>query len=156
VGPARFGRYWLPVLGWAAAIFIGSSNALSSSNTSRFLEPLIHWLLPGLPHQSVGAIMAVIRKGGHVTEYAILTMLCWRAVHRSLGGDARDWSWRDAGIAVALATFYAASDEFHQAFVPSRTASPWDVMVDACGAAAGLVLLWGIRRLAKRRASELQ
>jgi VanZ family protein len=52
-----------------------------------------------------------------------------------------------------MAALFAASDEFHQAFVPSRTASLWDVMLDACGAAAGLVLVWGIRRLAKRRSS---
>jgi VanZ family protein len=138
---------------WAAAIFIGSGDSLSSSSTSRFLEPLIRWLLPRLSHESVGAIMVVVRKGGHLAEYGILAILCWHAVHQPPEGDARDWSWRDAGMAVALATFYAASDEFHQAFVPSRTASPWDVMVDACGAAAGLVLIWAIRRLARRRAN---
>ena len=150
---ARIGRYWLPVLAWAAAIFIGSSDALSSNNTSRFLEPLIHWLLPRLPHEAADALMAVIRKGGHLTEYGILAMLCWRAVSRPPGGDARGWNWRDARIAMTLAALYAVTDEFHQAFVPSRTASPWDVMVDACGAAAGLAVLWGIRRLARRRSS---
>jgi VanZ family protein len=97
--------------------------------------------------------MAVIRKGGHVTEYAVLSMLCWRAVRPPPGGEAGAWSWRDAGIAMALAILFAVSDEFHQAFVPSRTASAWDVLVDACGAAAGLVLLWGFRRVARRRSS---
>jgi VanZ family protein len=97
--------------------------------------------------------MAVIRKGGHVTEYAILGMLCWRAVRQPPGGEAGSWSWRDAGIAMTVAVLFAASDEFHQAFVPSRTASPWDVLVDACGAAAGLVILWGTRRIARRRSS---
>jgi VanZ family protein len=148
---AKVGRYWLPVLVWAAAIFIGSGDPLSSSNTSRFLEPLIHWLLPRLPHEAVDTLMAVIRKGGHLTEYAVLSTLCWRAVHRPSRGEVRDWSWRDAGIAMMMAALYAVFDEFHQAFVPSRTASPWDVLLDACGAAAGLVLVWGIGRLAKRR-----
>lgn len=97
--------------------------------------------------------MAVIRKGGHLTEYAVLSTLCWRAVHQPFRGDARDWSWRDAGIAMMMAALYAASDEFHQAFIPSRTASPWDALLDTCGAAAGLMLVWGIRRLVKPRSS---
>ncbi len=147
----KFGRDWLPALAWAAAIFIGSSDTLSSSNTSRYLEPLIHWLLPRLPQESVGATMAVIRKGGHLTEYGILAVLCWRAVHHSLGRDARDWNWRHAGIAVAAAALYAVTDELHQAFVPSRTASPWDVLIDACGAAAGIVLIWGVWRVSGRK-----
>lgn len=148
---ATFARYWLPVLGWAAAIFVGSGDSLSSGSTSRFLEPLIRWLLPHLSPDAVGALMTVIRKGGHLTEYGILAMLCWRAVRQPLEGGGPDWIWRDAWSAMAMAALYAVSDEFHQAFVPSRTASPWDVMVDACGAAAGLALVWGVRRLARRR-----
>jgi len=46
---------------------------------------------------------------------------------------------------------YAVSDDFHQSFVPSRTASAWDVLVDACGAATGLALIWSLRRAAKRK-----
>ena len=144
---ANFGRYWLPVLVWAAAIFIGSGDSLSTSNTSRLLEPLVHWVLPSLPDAAVAAIMSAIRKGGHLTEYAVLSALCWRAVRRPSRGDTRAWSWKEAGIAVAIAAMYAVSDELHQAFVPSRTASSWDVLLDACGAASGLVLVWGVRRL---------
>jgi VanZ family protein len=148
-GTAKLGRYWLPVLAWAAAIFLGSGDSLSSSHTWRFLEPLIHWLLPNLPGPAVAAIMAVVRKGGHLTEYAILSALCWRAVGQPVNGGDRQWSWREAGIALAIAGTYAISDEFHQAFVPSRTASAWDVLLDVCGAAAGLAVIWCIRRVGK-------
>jgi VanZ family protein len=148
---ARFGRYWLPVLAWAAAIFIGSGDPLSSASTSRFLEPFIQWVLPRLPREAVEAVMVVIRKGGHLTEYAILAVLCWRAVRQMRREGSRGWEWRDAGTTMAMAVVYAASDEFHQAFVPSRTASPWDVLVDACGAAAGLALVWSVGRIAKGR-----
>ncbi len=148
---ARFGRDWLPVLAWAAAIFVGSGDPLSSASTSRFLEPFLQWLLPGLSRDAVEAVMVVVRKGGHLTEYAVLAMLCWRAVRRSPGGDARDREWRGAGIALAMAVLYAVSDEVHQAFVPSRTATPWDVTIDACGAAAGLAIAWGVGRIVRRR-----
>ena len=143
---ATFGRYWLPVLLWAAAIFTGSGASLSSSSTSRFLEPLIHWVLRGASAQTIDAVMIVVRKCGHLTEYAVLSMLCWRAVRQPVRGDTRTWSWREAAVSLTMATVYAASDELHQGFVPSRTASAWDVLVDTCGAAIGLALLWSLRR----------
>ncbi len=148
---ARVGRYWLPVLAWAAAIFVGSGDVLSSSNTSLFLEPLIRWVLPKMPEATLGTIMAVIRKGGHLTEYAILAALCWRALRKPMRGDARPWSWTDASLALTLAAIYAASDELHQMFVPSRTASAWDVLLDACGAAVGLAIIWNLRRTAEAK-----
>jgi VanZ family protein len=152
-GAANFGRYWLPVLVWATVIFIGSGDALSSSNTSRFLTPLIQSIFPRLPHESVDALMFATRKLGHVAEYGILSTLCWRAVHRPLSGGIRGWSWRHAGIALAMSALYAATDEFHQMFVASRSGSPWDVLTDTCGAAAGVLTVWGITRLAGLRRS---
>jgi VanZ family protein len=145
-----FSRYWLPVLLWAAAIFTGSSDTLSSNNTSRFLEPLIHWVFRGASAEAIDAVMIVVRKSGHLTEYAILSVLCWRAVRRPVRGDARTWSWREAAVSLTMAAVYAASDEFHQRFVPSRTASPWDVLVDACGAVIGLALIWSLRQTGSR------
>jgi VanZ family protein len=45
---------------------------------------------------------------------------------------------------------YAASDEIHQAFVPCREASVWDILLDTTGAAISLLCLWGIGKLRKR------
>ena len=52
--------------------------------------------------------------------------------------------WRIAGAALVVAALYAASDEYHQSFVPSRGASVEDVCIDTCGASVGIgiVLLW--------------
>ena len=147
VGPnlSKLSRYWLPVLAWAAAIFTGSSDVLSANNTSRFLEPMIHWVVPWLQAETVEAVMAVIRKCGHVTEYAILAILCWRAFYQPVRGEWRPWRWREAGLALLAAVCYAASDEFHQSFVPSRTASLWDVLIDTCGAVTALAIVWAWR-----------
>ena len=38
---------------------------------------------------------------------------------------------------IAIATLYAASDEWHQSFVPSRSASIVDVLIDCVGAMCG-------------------
>ena len=142
---SKFSRYWLPVLAWAAAIFTGSGDVLSGDNTSLYLEPMIHWILPGLRAEVVGEIMFAIRKCGHVTEYAILAILCWRAFYQPVRGETRPWRWRDAGLALLVAVCYAASDEFHQSFVPSRTASLWDVLIDTCGALTALAIVWAWR-----------
>ncbi len=74
----------------------------------------------------------VLRKLAHTAEYAVLGALLLRALRRPLPA---------AGLAIA----YAASDEVHQHFVTGRQGRPLDVLIDATGVVAG-VLLW--RRLA--------
>ena len=70
----------------------------------------------------------VLRKLAHAAEFAVLGALLVRAIGR-------------AGIAFALGTLYAVSDELHQMVVPGRVGSPLDVTIDAVGIAFG-VLLW--------------
>jgi VanZ family protein len=51
---------------------------------------------------------------------------------------------------LSLVFLYAASDEFHQRFVPTRTPLVSDVLIDTCGGAAGLFAVWIFGRLRKR------
>ena len=65
-------------------------------------------------------------------------MLLWRALR---GGVRWPMKMSLLFLVAALASaIFAASDEFHQSFVPSRTGSPNDVMIDICGALAGLAI----------------
>jgi VanZ family protein len=105
---------WLPVVAWAAVIFAFSS-------------------IPSLG-TGLGTWDTVLRKGAHLTEYAILGALLLRALGRELPAFL-------AGVA------YAATDELHQHFVAGRHASPIDLAIDAVGVTLGL-LAW--RRLAER------
>lgn len=75
---------------------------------------------------------------GHFTVYAALG-LTLALLFRSLG-----WSTaRTLLAAIAIATLYGLSDEFHQSFVPNRSVETKDVVVDFLGATAGAVaLLW--------------
>ena len=41
-----------------------------------------------------------------------------------------------------MAAAFAASDEFHQSFVSTRTATAHDVMIDCSGAFAAVLLCW--------------
>ncbi len=83
-----------------------------------------------------------IRKSAHAAEYAVLAILLFLALRR------RFWA------AFALAAAYAASDEFHQRFVPARSGQISDVLLDSAGALAGLLLLAGVTFLVRGRAEK--
>jgi len=99
---------WLPVLVWAAVIFTLSS-------------------IPSLS-TGLGLWDTILRKGAHITEYAVLGALLYRALGREAPALA-------AGIA------YAGTDELHQHFVRGRHGAPVDVAIDAIGVAVGM-LVW--------------
>ena len=111
---------WLAVAGWMALIFFLSSQSRLPSPP----DPLLDLLF---------------KKAAHFTAYAVLAVL----FHRALP-PAR-WIW---ALAWLLTVVYAGSDEWHQSFVPGRHPSPWDVVIDACGAATGLLVVWIVRRRA--------
>lgn len=94
----------------------------------------------------IEAIHHLFRKCGHLTEYAVLAILLWRAVRKPIRRDPRPWSWREAMIAVLIVFLYASTDEFHQMFVPGRTPLISDVFIDTSGAIAGMILLWAVGR----------
>lgn len=140
-------KRWLPALVWSAMIFIGSTDMLSSGNTSRWLEPVIRWISPDISHLDLTRVMTLIRKGGHVTEYAILAILLWRAIPKDPASPARSsWRWPDAAMAQGACVFFALSDEFHQSFIPTRTGAVRDVLFDIAGAAIGLTAVWTLCR----------
>ncbi len=92
-----------------------------------------------------------VRKTAHFVEYAVLGILAWRTLRfdpsfRAYTGRHQFW------LALLLAALYASTDEFHQKFVPTREPSVRDVMLDTCGAAAGLLLICGARRFSVSKA----
>lgn len=128
----------MPVLIWMFVIFTASTDLMSAEHTSRFIGPFLRWLAPEISAASVLAVQFFVRKGAHVTEYAILAGLLLRALRPSTSKTAlRAVAW-----SFGIAAIYAGLDEFHQSFVVSRTASVHDVMIDACGAALGITIYW--------------
>ena len=105
---SRLLTVWLPAVVWAAVIFTLSS-------------------IPSLS-TGLGTWDTILRKGAHLTEYAVLGGLLYRALGRE-------------PLALAVGIAYAATDELHQYFVRGRHASPVDVAIDAVGVAAGM-LIW--------------
>lgn len=126
----NFLRYHLPALAWAALIFLFSTTAFSAENTGHILHPLLEWLFGKISEARFDFIHFLVRKAAHLTVYATLSALWFRAGR----GPRSGWraSWALLGLLVSL--LIASADEFHQSFVPSRTGTPWDVLLNTFGA----------------------
>src|SRR6476620_3341841 len=129
-------------------IFSASSDAHTFQRSSRIIGPLLRWLFPHMSEATINVMVTIVRKCAHLTEYAILAYLFWRALRKPKRDDPRPWSWREGGLAILFVALYASTDEFHQLFVPTREASVKDVCLDTLGAAGGIIL---IRLLVLRR-----
>jgi hypothetical protein len=128
-------KYWLPVLFWMTFIFVGSTDLMSAEHTSRFIGPVLRWFAPEIGEGTIALVQLVVRKCAHLSEYAILAALLYRAFRQG-----SDRLWRAAALAFLVAAICASLDEFHQSFIASRTGSSWDVMIDCVGASIGLAL----------------
>ena len=117
-------KYWGPVVGWCAVIFMLSSIPTHPS------PKIIWWDF-------------VLKKTAHLTEYAILYFLVFRAVNKKL---KKMINW----LTPFLITIpYAVSDEIHQYFIPGRSCRWYDVMIDISGMLIGLFLIRKILRSQK-------
>src|SRR5437762_4034156 len=135
----RFFKYWLPLLIWVCVIFLGSTDVLSAEHTSRFMVPFLLWLKPEMSPEKILFFLIVMRKSAHVSEYAILALLLWRALRSGPTPGVKMSTL--FGAALLACSLFAASDEFHQSFVKSRTPSVRDVMLDVAGAVFGLLIV---------------
>jgi VanZ family protein len=135
-------KAWVPALVWLGFIVIESTSALSSENTSKALYPLLHFLL-GLDPVRFLTWHFVLRKTGHVIGYAVLSLLLFRAwrVTIPLRNDPR-WSIVWARISLTMTALVASLDEWHQTFLPSRTGTIRDVVLDSAAALGAQVLLF--------------
>ena len=133
-----FLKYWLPLLIWIGVIFVGSTSVMSAEHTSRYIVPFLLWLKPGMSPGAIWTVLVVARKCAHVTEYAVLALLLWRALRNV--PVLRTKTLMVFGAVLLGCALFAASDEFHQTFVKSRTPSVRDVVLDVTGALLGLLI----------------
>ena len=119
-------RFWrIALVVWLVLIFLFSSSLFSADNTEKILVfDLLNY---------------VVRKGSHMVEYAILVYLWFRSLC-----VVRERFARSVVLSVTLSVLYAASDEWHQSFVPSRDGTVTDVIWDASGAVLMAIFLWYI------------
>jgi hypothetical protein len=91
-----------------------------------------------------------LKKVAHFGVYGGLAFWWWRAMQNPQWVSGGRWTDRGTGVspfwglavAFVASALYAASDEFHQSFVPGRSCRLLDVLFDATGAAIALGLIW--------------
>ncbi len=148
---------WIAVLVWMIVIFAFSQQPYSGRESEKVLHDY------NVP----------VRKAGHITEYLVLFVLVRWAIDGSrerysgkkAGNDIKEPATAGGAppssgtlatiatgfvpldvIAFLAAVVYAGLDEWHQSYVPGRSASLSDVGVDTCGIFLGLVLWLAVSR----------
>lgn len=140
----RFIRY-APLVLWVGVIFLLSSSTGSMSETSRFIRPLLEFLFPSASDETLRVIHGYIRKSAHLTEYALLAFLAYRALAAATHDILRHGRFL---IPLVIVLSVASIDEFNQSFNTARTGSGWDVLLDAAG---GILMIAFLLMLEKTR-----
>ena len=158
---------------WMAAIFAMSArpaddSAMDSHRAGRLVLSAFYPHFRDLPAADQEILVArvdyPVRKAAHASEYAVLgalyglTVLAFvetkRTPDRELSETngktprAQELLWMRFPLRTAwcAAVLYAATDEFHQLFVPGRSGKVTDVLIDAAGAAVGVMIVCWVRR----------
>jgi VanZ family protein len=124
---------WLPTLLWLGAIASFSTDTFSAAHTGGILMRIIHTVYGPISHRQFELLHFFIRKTAHFTVYGILGCLAFLAWRTTLPAP-KPWTWGWSGLAMTVVFVAASLDEFHQTFIPSRTGTSRDVLLDLVGA----------------------
>lgn len=138
---------WLPVVIGAAVIAVESTVYFGSDHTSGPLRVVFEALFGPVSNARWEHIHHYIRKCGHFIGYGLIGLAWLRAWWMTLPLSR---FLTDAALALLGTALIASSDEFHQSFLPNRTSSPWDVMLDCSGAIAMQITAYIFARLFKQ------
>ncbi|WP_455537628.1 VanZ family protein [Terrisporobacter sp.] len=132
----------LLILGMLFIFSMSSQNGQKSSNTSKQTIRVVLSLVPGFEKQSedmkektVEKLQFITRKSAHFTAYMILGILTTLLILQFENIQKKP-QW-----AFLICVLYAASDEFHQLFVPGRAGQLRDVLIDSSGSILGIVIV---------------
>lgn len=134
----RLIRY-APLALWTMVVLGLSTGQGSMEETSLIIRPILKYLFSTAPDVTIDLYHGYVRKLAHFTEYAILAVFAFRVAAAWPILRLRGWSLLGPALFVAL---IASIDEYHQSFVPSRTSSFWDVLLDVSGGVFAVFLCW--------------
>jgi len=146
----RIIKVWLPSALWLAVIAVESTNFGSAEHTVRFLYPLLHFFF-NVDLARFPVWHALLRKTGHVVGYFILSVLLFRSWRATFPRLATHWCLQWATVALLSTSLVATFDEWHQSFLPSRTGTARDVVLDSIAALAAQILIFMVLRIRNDR-----
>ena len=135
----------LAIAAGAAAAFFSGQPGTQSQGLSHGIVAWLFGLFGQEPTpETLGVVNYFLRRGAHLFLYFCMGLgLCG-----ALQWQRKVQAWLPA---MALGVVFAATDEYHQLFSGGRTGKPTDVLLDACGLAAGCGVAYLLRWLWKRR-----
>jgi len=142
----RILRIWFPSAVWLAIIAIESTDLGSSEHTGRILFPIFHFLF----HMNKAAFAEFhhfIRKTGHVIGYFVLSVLLFRAWRATFPQFRTPWCVPWAAAALLTTSLVAVLDEWHQTFLPSRTGTVADVILDSAAALVAQIAVFAVVKI---------
>jgi VanZ family protein len=152
----RVASAWFPVLLCVFVISQESTAMFGADHTSEPLQHFFEFFFGHFTQPEWWRLHLIIRKCGHFTGYGILSVAWFRAFWMTvrIAESVRRRLFSAHALAIAGTLLVASADEFHQTFLPNRTGTPWDVLVDCSGAMLLqlFVWLWIRRRLSRSSA----
>ena len=142
VGDAAW-KHWILALLWLGIIAVESTKLLSSENTGKVLYEILSRIFGAIDLDTFDIWHHYLRKVGHVVGYGMLSWLLFRAWRATLPAfSGQRWVMRWATISFLMTALVASLDEWHQSFLPSRTGTPWDIVLDSCAALAVQLMIY--------------
>jgi VanZ family protein len=146
----RRGRAWLMTSAWLPVLFCvfvisqESTMAFGADRTSQPLQHFFEFFFGPFTGSEWWRWHLIIRKCGHFLGYGILSIAWFRAFWMTtrLAEPVRRRLTSAHSMAMVGTLLVASADEFHQTFLPNRTGTPWDVLVDCSGAMLMQILVW--------------
>jgi VanZ family protein len=149
--------HWVPAAIGVAIIAAESTATMSASNTSRWLLPIWVYLFGPIGAHQWAEVHLAIRKTGHFVGYGLLCIAFfhgWKSSFHPASHPERLWRFSSC-LAIVSTLIVATLDEYHQSFLPGRTSSAADVLLDLCGGIAAQSLVLAAMSYIVRRRSRL-
>ena len=137
---------WLPVALGVVMIMVESTEFMGADHTSGPLRLLYQAIFGHVSDTQWDVIHHYIRKSGHFVGYGLIGLAWLRAWWMTLPHSR---FIPDAFLALLGTALIATCDEWHQSFLPNRTSSPWDVLLDCCGALTLQLMIYTFMRIAR-------
>jgi VanZ family protein len=122
---------WLPVVVGIAVIVLESTEWFGADHTGHPLRLLFQALFGKVTDDRWEVIHHYIRKSGHFVGYGFIGLAWLRAWWKTL---PKSHFLPDALLALVGTALVASCDEWHQTYLPNRTGSALDVLLDCTGA----------------------
>ncbi len=141
---------WIPSAIWLTVIAVESTNLGSADHTGRILYPILHFLFE-MDRARFAVWHALLRKTGHIVGYFTLSVLLFRSWRATFPRLSTRWCLQWATVALLSTSLVAMLDEWHQSFLPSRTGTFRDAILDGTAGLVAQIALFAILRKQRLR-----